>query len=177
VIDPTVQLPIALALSFLLISAARSKLRTPSRFRAVLGAYHLLPAGLLPVAAVALPIAELLTGAALLLAAARPVAGFMAMLLFVLYGLAMGINLLRGRPTIDCGCGDTPQPLSAALLVRNGVLAMASLLVTLPAGVRAQGWLDYLIVAMACGTLMLLYVAFEQLTANASAIRDWRQNS
>jgi hypothetical protein len=124
-----------------------------------------------------LPITELLTGAALLLPAARPVAGLIAALLFVLYGMAMGINLTRGRDTIDCGCGDTPQPLSVALLGRNAVLAAGGLLMAVPPDIRAQGWFDYLVVAMAFGALMLLYIAFEQLTANAARIREWRQNS
>jgi hypothetical protein len=177
VIDQTFQLPIALALSLLLISASRHKLRARRRFQASLAAYELLPGSLLPLASGVLPVLELLIGAALLIPSCWPAAGPVAAALLSAYAFAMAINLIRGREAIDCGCGDAPQPLSLALLARNLVLVTGAILLTIPAVSRQLGTFDFFVIAMAFVGLALLYIAFEQLTSNASRLKEWRENA
>jgi hypothetical protein len=176
-IDLSFQLPIALALSLLLISSGLHKLRTIPRFKASLIAYDLLPAAVLAPAARMIPAAELLIGASLLIQPIWPVSGPVSAALLGLYALAMGLNLARGREHIDCGCGDKPQPLSLMLVFRNLLLCAAGLLVGSPGIPRDLGIFDLIIVAMAVATLALTYIAFEQLSRNALGLKQWRNNT
>ena len=176
-LDLAVQLPLAMALSLLFLSAALHKLKHGARFDAVLGAYRLLPAPLLTPARKTLATAEGLLALALLVPATWPVAGPAAAALLIAYGLAMAINLSRGRRHIDCGCGETPHSLSGALLLRNALLAAAALALVLPTATRSLGIVDYLIIAMACTALTLLYVTFEALDRSAAKLKAWSNDS
>jgi hypothetical protein len=67
-----------------------------------------------------------LLGATLLLGLAFPWPELGAAALLLLFALAMGINLRRGRRHIDCGCFQSAleQTLSWTLVMRNAVLAL-----------------------------------------------------
>lgn len=110
------------------VAGGVAKLARLDRFREAVSGYRLLPAPAEPAAALALPVAELAAGLALLLPgwAAGPLAGAA---LFALFAGAIAINLLRGRHDVDCGCnpGAPPQPITWRLVLRN--LALAALLI------------------------------------------------
>ena len=106
----------------------------------------------------------------------RPFAAIAAAGLLAGYGLAIAINLARGRRYIDCGCGDTRQLLSPWLLVRNGLLAGGAILVALPAEARVAGWAEVVVGCVAFVVLVLTYLAAEKLLENASVLREWRES-
>ncbi len=105
------------------LTSGISKMRNYRVFPGVVANYRLLPAALVGPAAAALPVAEVLIGAALL--AGLSLSVIPASALLVAFAAAMAINIGRGRAHIDCGCGrsDLRQPLSRALVLRNVVLA------------------------------------------------------
>ena len=106
-------------------------------FSGVLGNYRLLPRPLVSPVAILLPPTEMLVGLLLLSAQFRPLGDLAAMVLLCLFGMAMAINLRRGRSEIDCGCGRSllKQNLRWLLVWRNAGLAallVPSLLDTRP---------------------------------------------
>lgn len=142
------------------------KLRSFPRFKASLEAYGLLPVAAVPAAAVALLLLEVAAILCLLLPAG--IASGLAFALLALYTLAITVNLLRGNRAIDCGCGDTPTPLSGWLLLRNGVL----LILATP---RAESTIEptvtaWLLVSAIVVGLVLFYIIIEQLLSNQSAL-------
>ena len=58
------------------------------------------------------------------------------------FAVAMGINLLRGRRHIDCGCfqGALKQPLRWTLVIRNALLALLLLAAGTAPSVRPDRW-------------------------------------
>jgi uncharacterized membrane protein YphA (DoxX/SURF4 family) len=105
------------------VGAGLAKLRNRRMFPGVVANYRLLPDALVGSVAMALPIAEVSIGAALIVG--LRLAAIPAGLLLLTFAAAMAINIGRGRSHIDCGCGrsELRQPLSRALVVRNLVLA------------------------------------------------------
>lgn len=101
----------------------------------VVGNYRLLPDALVGPVAALLPWGELMVGLAMLQAPLVQSPSALAITrmgaavgggLLILFGLAMAINLRRGRGHIDCGCGhaELRQPLNLWLVARNLVLAL-----------------------------------------------------
>ncbi|MGO1462926.1 MAG: MauE/DoxX family redox-associated membrane protein [Marinobacter sp.] len=160
-IDPIVSTSAALALAVIFASAASHKLRHPHWFRRQVREYALIPALMVPAAARALPITELVIAAGLLWSASRPYAGLLAFLLIALYALAIAINLARGRKDIDCGCSGPAmrQPLQPALLGRNALLAVIALGALLPMLDRPLSLHDNFVMIAAGTVLVLLYTA------------------
>jgi hypothetical protein len=122
--------PFALAIrtlvSLVFLTAAYGKFRHGMAFRGVVANYRLLPDAMVPPAAYLIPPVELLLGATLLAGLAFPWPELGAAALLLLFALAMGINLRRGRRHIDCGCFQSAlkQTLSRTLVMRNLVLAL-----------------------------------------------------
>ena len=166
--DPLVSLVAALLLSYIFAVAALHKWQAMEEFRATLENYRLLPALLLAPAAVVLPLAETVTGLALLIPSTSNYAAVLAALLLLLYIIGIGVNLLRGRRTIDCGCGgsDQRQNISEWLIVRNLVLLGLTYIVIAPETSRTLLWLDWLVVVMATLAACLVYNVFNQLLVN-----------
>lgn len=117
---------VRVALAALLAAAGIGKLRDRRRFDGIVLDYRLLPPRLALRLAAPLPWVELALGVGLLAGVRQ--AGLAAALLFGVYGVAMAVNLARGRRLIDCGCGDEPQRLNGWLVLRNVLLAAAALL-------------------------------------------------
>jgi len=171
VIDPLLQLVIAVALALLFVSAALHKRSEPARFRAQLAAYRLVPADFLRPMASVLPLFE--AGVALLLLpeATRATAGAAAAGLLLLYAAGMGINLLRGRGEIDCGCGGTAQPLSWFLVFRNLALASAAGSLCAPSADRILLATDALWLILLVPLLTIAYAALGEIARNAALLR------
>ncbi len=129
--------PFALAIrtlvSLVLLTGGYGKLRHRVPFQGVVANYRLLPAALVAPAAYSIPPVELALGATLLPGLAFPWPELGAAALLLLFALAMGINLRRGRGHIDCGCFQSAlkQTLSWTLVMRNVGLASLMLVALL----------------------------------------------
>jgi hypothetical protein len=168
-VDPALAWLLRGGLATLFASAAAHKLRDLASFRTALADYELLPRAGVALAALLLPAVEAGTAVGLCIPAFAPWAGLTAAALLALYGGAMAINLARGRRHIDCGCAGPARrrALGAALVWRNGALAVAALASALPAAPRPLLWVDGLTIGAGLAVLALLYAALDGLLAEA----------
>lgn len=113
---------IRLYAALLLVGAAIGKLRHPEDSARAVSAYRVLPPGLVGPLAAALPFVELAAGLGAALVPHPACAGIAAGL-FAMFAAAIGVNLLRGRRSLECGCGFGARRIGPALLVHNLVLA------------------------------------------------------
>ena len=172
-IDPVPAAVLALALAALWIASGVHKLHDPGDFAAALAAYALLPPRAVASVARALPLIEITVAVGLLLPVSRQAAALVSALLLGLYGLALAINLRRGRRELDCGCLGFGRrgTISMTLLWRNAVLVLASLAAGfLPRSGRALAWIDLFTVAAGVAAVALLYAAVEGLAAVAGRL-------
>ena len=166
----------AAALGFALLLGAGSwrKLRGLDGFRAVLADYRLVPAGATKPAALAVSLLEGALAGVWLVAPWRVEAAILAgvgtAVLMAAYGGAITVNLLRGRPWIDCGCGGGEQ-LSWFLVVRNLVLTGFALLPLAIIDAALPRWKDLAVSVPVFATAALLYLATRTLLENAAAMR------
>ena len=175
--DPAIDLTVRLALALLLVVAALHKLRDVRAFQATFADYRVLPDALSAAAARVVPLAELLE-AALLVAPSTCAAGKVSAAgLLLVYAAAVGVNLLRGRRHIDCGCAGphARRPIGGGLVVRNALLAAAALAALTPVGSRPLVWVDALTVSGAMLALAALYLAADRLMALAPTIARLRE--
>ena len=158
------QIVVAWLLAFVFVHALQHKIGAWPRFCAVLAAYRLVPDGATKFVAVGVVIFEVAAVVGLVLVAAW---GFcIAAALLVVYGMAMGINMSRGRHAIDCGCGDEPTMLSWHLLLRNGVLSLLCLASALSGSAAAVSWVVYAVGGGLALVAILMYLSLEALLAN-----------
>src|SRR5512147_2676588 len=170
-VDPVIAMILRFALGWLFLAAAAHKLKDMVDFRTVLATYRVLPQPVVAVAAWGVVVVEVCIGLGAMWQYPAAFVGAAAVLLG--YAGVMGINLVRGRRFIDCGCGGATQPLSVGLVVRNVVLAMAALFALLPQAQRQIGWVDF--VSMAAGVIVIamLYAAVNQLLAARARLEEW----
>jgi len=179
VIDPVFTRILSVGFGLMLLLASIHKLTGLGLFRSVLADYRILPAALVPVAAVVVPAVEVMIGLGWLFAADATTPAIATVALVGAYTAGITVNLLRGRVHISCGCGfgnaaSAGDPLSWGLVLRNAILAAAAGLATLPVAARSLGAADYVTVVMALLTIVLLFAAANQLLRNNAAIRLWR---
>lgn len=169
-IDPAITIALSLGLAALFAAGAVHKLRSPREFFAIVRNYRLMPTWLAPVIGSAIVAAEFAIAAGLLLAEWRQEVAVGAAVLLATYGLAIAINILRGRTAIDCGCsfGARGDQLTWWLPLRNAALALAALAVALPAAPRPLGWLDALSIGLFVLGAAVLYATFEALRSNTA---------
>jgi len=157
----------------LFATAALHKIRTFVEFTGFVSGYRLLPEALVRPASGVVVAAEI----AAIPGALHLISGLSQLpaLLLLGYAAAMGVNLLRGRSDIDCGCGGTPMPISWMAVARNLLLAAAfgwaSVLPVAPLGLLTQGPLLTVVVPAFALCLGLLYAVFNQLEANRALRR------
>lgn len=180
-LDPVASSALSAVLSVIFLTGAWQKLRDPALFQANIENYRVLPDSLAWLAAILLPLWELATGVLLLFDVTRTVGAALAIGLLSIVTAAVAINLLRGRTEIDCGCGSLgghvgDQALSWGLAARNGVLALAAVLVLREDAPRTLVWIDYLSVAGATLGLLGLYVTANQLMANHPRLHALRNH-
>lgn len=153
------------ALGLILLTAGVTKLRHWHEFTGVVGNYRLLPEGWSVAAAALIVPTEILFGAALIFRIGMPFAALASAALLTIFAIAMGINILLGRTSIDCGCfrSTLRQPLEWRLVARNVVLAAASL----ACGYVSQGSYDLLWAQAALAGLVLfvIYLALNSVWA------------
>lgn len=146
--------------------AAFHKLSDVSAFAGIVADYRIVPERLAQTAAALLAGAEFAVIVLLLVPGLRPFGALLAAGLLALYGAAILVNLRRGRDSVDCGCGGPPQPLSAALVLRNAALAAFALAAAAAGDVRLSVGEGVCAVSSAFALFAAL-IAVEQILANA----------
>lgn len=178
-LDPLVLKLVSICFGLLFLLAAVHKMAAFESFRSTLAAYQLLPTVLIAPFSILVPVFEVLLGLTWLLSIEAVPVAFASAILLAAYTAAIGINLLRGRVHIDCGCGMVSSAgrdaqLSWGLVVRNTMLIIAALAASLPSSDRVIGPLDYVTLVAALLAIILLYGAANQLLNNGAAIGTWR---
>lgn len=164
--EPLIHWALRAFLAALFATAAVSKLAAAEEFHGVVRNFRLLPDAASRVVAMALPVAELAVAAGLLMPPLAGPAALAAALLLAVFGLAIAVNVLRGRTWIDCGCfrNGMKQRISWAMAGRNMVLtAMALGAAALPPLARPAGLADLAAGMMAGTVLFLVYFSASML--------------
>ncbi|MCP5067694.1 MAG: methylamine utilization protein MauE [bacterium] len=176
--DPAFSWILRGSLAALFAVAAAHKLRDLETFGETLRAYQILGSRWVAPAGAALVLAELGVAIALILSPDVRVGAAGAVMLLGLYSFGIGFNLARGRHDIDCGClgPSARSPLSGALLVRNGVLAIAAMLAGFPAAPRALHPIDAFTIGGGLVATVFIFIAAQQLAALAPGLRSRRKS-
>ncbi|SAL83700.1 methylamine utilization protein MauE [Caballeronia arvi] len=149
-IDPVILMVCIASAAIIALASAAPKWREPSRFRASLEAFALLPSFALTPLSFAFPAVEAAGAIGLLFADTRMPCAIALIALFMLFGIALAINVLRGHTDIDCGCSGfiasarTPKSIGWWHVARAFMLASLVALTLLPETTRALVSFDYL---------------------------------
>jgi hypothetical protein len=168
VIDPTINVLLALAFVALFGSAAAMKLRAPAIFVATLADYRLIPRQLLQLTGGLIIAVELAVAIGLIWPSSRAASSIIGAGVLLAYGAAIAINLVRGRREIDCGCSLKRRPIGSWMVVRNLLFAVSLLVVTLPVATRPLGFGDGATIAAGLLVLALLYGSLDLLLGRFS---------
>lgn len=126
---PEVLVPRLVVGAIFLLAGVR-KLRDPQAFAKAISSYKLLPDAAAGKTAIVLPIAEILTGAMLVLSMLVIYAAAAALSLLALFIAVTVVQVARGHQSLNCGCfGATRSEKAWAVLSRDAGL---SLLATVP---------------------------------------------
>lgn len=172
---PTILASAVLILALVFLLGAWSKLRAREAFEGVVYNYRLLPEPAVLPASYLVPASELAVGLGLLWPSTRTYAAMGALLLLVVFTVAIAVNLARGRREIDCGCFSSvlKQRLSGGLVVRNIVLIGLAAWLAWGGEPLVVGWLDWLLGLVTAAAAALIYVSASLLAAQgASAARN-----
>ena len=120
---------IRLIFSIVFLVSSLPKLREPLTFSSAVTAYKILPSRWTRPFALFLPWLELTLGLLLLFGWQTRFAALASAGLFLLFLVAMGINLVRGRKDLDCGCSGKKhsQKIGWKTIARNMVLILLAL--------------------------------------------------
>jgi hypothetical protein len=173
---PDAVIAVRTLIALIFLSAAIGKMRNWQIFRGVVANYRLLPQVLVGPVTYALPPAEAAIGAALPTGLLMPWPAAAAAGLLSVFAVAMGINLLRGRRHIDCGCfqGTLKQPLRWTLVSRNALLALLLTAAAAAPSGRPDGW-TVVNGLLAGGALFVVLQSLNALWAVIPAVRRPRQ--
>lgn len=165
-IDPVLQLAAALTLALVFGGGALSKMTAWAELEGVVANFRVLPRGLVPAAAWALPPVELLLALGVLIPATRVPAALVMAALLAAFAAAIAINIGRGRIDIDCGCfrSSLKQNLSWWLVLRNAVLILVSGACLLSPLARDLGWADNFVAVMAGVAMFTAYLSVGYVT-------------
>jgi hypothetical protein len=168
-LDPVYSLATALLVAFVFASAGIHKVMEYSRHTMIVADYRVAPRWVAPLLAPLVIALEIAAAVAVLLPSLRSQGFLLAAGLLLIYAASIGLNLLRGRTSIDCGCGwgSHGQRISSWLVVRNGLLLVAILAVALsPAVERPLNWADWFLTAFAGLAAIAVYSTGDLLIAN-----------
>ena len=172
-LDPAVNLTLRCALALLFVRALMGKLREPRQFANAIRDYELVPASSAGAIAAALLTIECALVPSLFIETTARLSALALAGLLLLYSAAIGINLLRGRRDIDCGCAGPAarQPLHEWLLYRNAGFIVLAIGAATPVAARQLIWIDALTIALAATCILALAVATDGLAALAARSR------
>jgi hypothetical protein len=147
--------------------SAVAKLAAPRRWRRTVAAYDL-PPGLESVAGIAVPGLELVAVVAALFGLG-PAAGVIALVLLACFSAAIVRARIRGGRAVACGCfGGTGSRDYRALLLRNGLLALAAVATARSPASPPAGWPG------APGPGELLPLTLAVLALGVAVLTAWR---
>jgi uncharacterized membrane protein YphA (DoxX/SURF4 family) len=175
-VDPVIVTIARLLLASLFASAAWHKLADLTAFRIVLHDYRVLPPVLVTPATAVVVTTEIALCAGFAHPASAPLAAWVAVVLLASYGVAIAVNLVRGRRTLECGCAPSAyrQPLSEWLLLRNAALIGVCCLSLARSDARPFVAVDWWTVAGAVVAGAMVWSAATRLLAVASFERAIR---
>ena len=101
----------------LFLLAGSAKILRPRPFVNALKLYSLLPPTFVPLAAVSLPVVEIVLGLAMFRSGHSRILASLCATLLLGFAAAMSVNLLRGRGNVPCGCGFLGKGTISWLLV------------------------------------------------------------
>ncbi len=154
-------------LSLVIVRALLHKLSRHAELTFTIRNYRLVSHRLVPLTAGLVVLCEACAALGLLLPPTRVAAALAACALLLLYAVAMGINLLRGRTSIDCGCGGVAHGISALHVLRNLVLALCAVPAMAPGSTpRPTGFELSAVTAATVMALWFMFLGFEQLLGN-----------
>lgn len=150
------------AIGALFFSSGLMKIRDLPGFASVVASYRLLPLDAAFPTARILCLGQILLGLWLFSGQYPRSACYVAAMLLALFSWAMGVNVIRGRTNLNCGClpgRDTLlSPVSVARTVLLSLLALYSGLT-----VRPQGLILSVTLLLCGSSLLMLILAFLQL--------------
>jgi hypothetical protein len=146
------------------------KLRDLPVFTENFAAYRVIPDALARRLAWLIPCLELGLAAALLPDFSRRIATASAAVMLIVYASGMGLNLLRGRQDLDCGCGTARdrRSIAAWMVWRNLLLAAALGVAALPWSGRPLSLTDAFTVAAGLVAAVVLYAAVDRLLGDVA---------
>ena len=173
-LDPVIVFTLRVGIMLLFATAAFHKLTDVPAFRRTLEDYRLLPRVLTGPAVWLLILLEASLALALVVPAWAPIAAVSSAALLLIYGLAISLNLVRGRRQVDCGCTGPAfrQPISEGLVARNLVIAGLAILAAQPVAHRDLGSGDFALIAAAVCACVALYLAVNTLLANGPLLKS-----
>jgi len=125
-----------LILASVFLASTLGKVNQPRQFSASVEAYHLLPGVWVKPFAYALTSTEIAVTFLLFIGWQSQAAALLSGLLLIIFILAVGINLIRGRKDLNCGCFGSKrnQKISLKLISRNIILLVLASCVMLGGG-------------------------------------------
>lgn len=171
-LDPAISWTLALGLALLLGAAAIHKLVDWSWFCSVLEGYRILPERVVGLVALVVVATEVGAAVLMLLPEQRARGGALSAGLMLAYAGAIALNLGRGRTRIDCGCPGAvrSERIGWWMVGRNGMLALAALMLWLPVTARPLEGIDWITVLGTVAVAALLYNTLDRL-ASVSSVR------
>jgi len=122
------------------IYASWDKILQPEGFARIVFNYHLVPASLINIMAIALPWVEFVAGVCLIVGVWPRSAGLVLSALTAIFIIALSINWFRGV-SIECGCftvSSDAKSVISSLIFRDVLLLLVALQVTFLARPMAQ---------------------------------------
>jgi len=169
-LDPAFGYLIIGSAALLFAVAGGHKLRSLAAFAEVFAAYRVLPESAARRLARLVPCLEFAIALALLWPPGRRAALAAASALLAAYAAALGLNLLRGRRELDCGCGAAGdrRPIAAWMVWRNVLLMLALGIAAAPWGARPFGAADLATIIGGLIALAVLYAAVDKLLGDVA---------
>ena len=174
VYEPVVIIFCQLSLTVIFGLGAWGKFRELEEFTGIVRNYRLLPELAIRPVAYLMPVLETAIAVTLLAGTVHPYPAKGAFVLLAIFALAIGINILRGRRYIDCGCFKTTlkQRLSWWLVVRNGLLMVMAAVLVVTGGsadmmTRPIAFLDVYTGTMATIVVVMFYVVLSHVLSEA----------
>ena len=170
--DPVYSLTVAILIAFVFALAGIHKVMDYARHVGVVADYRVVPAWIVPLLAPLIIVVEFGVAVLVLLPGARSAGLILTIGLLLIYIFSIGLNLLRGRTFIDCGCGWGSQghQISVWLIFRNLTMIAVTVAALLPSTNRSLHLVDWALTIFAGTAVIAIYYIGDLLIANGSKL-------
>ncbi len=171
-LDPIYSLTIVILIAFVFALAGIHKAMDFARHAGVVADYRVVPAWTVPLLAPLVVVLELGAAFLVLIPLFRSTGLILIIGLLLIYIYSLGLNLVRGRTSIDCGCGwgSKGHQISAWLIVRNLTMMMLAAAALLPSSNRSLYLVDWILAAFGGAAVIVIYYIGDLLIANWSKL-------